>query len=147
MNCLGDWNPQFLIHRSIYQKRRILRSWGWRLCYFLSFVQAQYYGLELLPFSQSLVNQLVSTRNFFTQSLFRLPPGTSSELFYMLWPSFTPQALYVWCGVLRSSNALWPTICLVSPLPFFSTHPCCLGTLVGSLTPFASIVRFIPRPG
>ncbi len=26
INCLEDWNPQFLICRSIYQKRRILRS-------------------------------------------------------------------------------------------------------------------------
>jgi hypothetical protein len=31
MNCLGDWNSQFLICRSIYQKSRILRSWGWGL--------------------------------------------------------------------------------------------------------------------
>ncbi len=26
---MEDWNPQFLISRSIYQNRRILRSWGW----------------------------------------------------------------------------------------------------------------------
>ncbi len=31
INCLEDWNPQFLICTSIYQKRRILRSCGWGL--------------------------------------------------------------------------------------------------------------------
>ncbi len=31
MNCLEDRNPHFLICRSIYQKRRILTSWGWGL--------------------------------------------------------------------------------------------------------------------
>ncbi len=29
MNCLEDRNSQFLICRSLYQERRILRSWGW----------------------------------------------------------------------------------------------------------------------
>ncbi len=28
INCLQDWKPQFLIWTFIYQKRRILRSWG-----------------------------------------------------------------------------------------------------------------------
>jgi hypothetical protein len=31
MNCLEDWGPWFLICISFYQKRWILRSWGWRL--------------------------------------------------------------------------------------------------------------------
>ncbi len=31
INCLEDWNSQFLICRSIFQKRRILRTWGWGL--------------------------------------------------------------------------------------------------------------------
>ncbi len=31
INCLEDWNPQFLIYRSIYQKRWILSNWHWGL--------------------------------------------------------------------------------------------------------------------
>ncbi len=62
-------------------------------CYYLSFVQAQFYGLEVIPHSQRFVSQLTSTRNLFMRSLFRLPPGTPSDLFYVLWPSFTPQVL------------------------------------------------------
>jgi hypothetical protein len=61
--------------------------------YFLSFVQAQFYGIELFSFSQQFLNQLECTRNLFMRNLFRLPPGTPSELFYVLWPSFTPAAL------------------------------------------------------
>ncbi len=59
-------------------------------CYFLSFVQAQFYRLELLPFSLSLISSLESTRNLYLRSVFKLPPGTPTELFYVLWPSFHP---------------------------------------------------------
>jgi hypothetical protein len=62
-------------------------------CYFLSFIQSQYYGLELIPFSQAFLDNLVHTRNVFMRSLFKLPPGTPSELFYVLWPSFPPAAV------------------------------------------------------
>ncbi len=31
IDSLEDWNPQFLICKSIHQERRILRSWGWGL--------------------------------------------------------------------------------------------------------------------
>ncbi len=62
-------------------------------CYFLSFVQSQYYGLELIPFSQAFIDNFVHTRNVFMRSMFKLPPGTPSELFYVLWPSFPPAAV------------------------------------------------------
>ncbi len=70
-----------------------IRSLNRHKCYFLSFVQSQYYGLELIPYSQAFVNDLVHTRNVFMRSLFKLPLGTPSELFYVLWPSFPPAAV------------------------------------------------------
>jgi hypothetical protein len=59
--------------------------------YFLCFVQAQLYGLELLPVS--VVPQVEQIRNSFMRTLFKLPRGTPSELFYVLFPSFTPAVL------------------------------------------------------
>jgi hypothetical protein len=62
-------------------------------CYFMSFVQAQLYGLELVPFTQSLITKIEYIRNLFLRSMFKLPPGTPSELFYVLWPSYHPALL------------------------------------------------------
>lgn len=62
-------------------------------CYFLSFVQAQFYGLELLPYSSGLTSNFEQVRNLFLRQLFKLPPGTPSDLFYVLWPSFHPTIL------------------------------------------------------
>ncbi len=62
-------------------------------CYFLSFVMAQFYGLELLPYSQALITNIEATRNLYLRNLFKLPPGTPTELFYVLWPSYHPTIL------------------------------------------------------
>ncbi len=62
-------------------------------CYFLSFVQAQFYGLEILPHTASLLTGIENTRNTYMKFMFNLPPGTPSELFYVIWPSFHPSLL------------------------------------------------------
>jgi hypothetical protein len=59
--------------------------------YFLSFVLAQFHGLELLPIS--VLDQIETTRNSFLRQFFRLPTGTPSDLFYVLFPAFTPAIL------------------------------------------------------
>jgi hypothetical protein len=60
-------------------------------CYFLAFVQSQFYALEMLPLSiLPLIEQI---RNSFMRNMFKLPPGTPSELFYVLFPSYTPAIL------------------------------------------------------
>jgi hypothetical protein len=59
--------------------------------YFLCFVQAQFYALEFLP--PSALPQLEQIRNVFLRCLFKLPPGTPSDLFYILFPSYSPVVL------------------------------------------------------
>ncbi len=59
--------------------------------YFLCFVQAQFYGLEFLP--PSVLSHIEIVRNTFVRSFFKLPPGTPSDLFYVLFPSFSPVVL------------------------------------------------------
>jgi hypothetical protein len=61
--------------------------------YFLSFIFAQLYGLELLPYSESLITRITSLRNQYLRTIFGLPLGTPSELFYVLWPSYHPALL------------------------------------------------------
>ncbi len=62
-------------------------------CYFLSFVQSQLYGLELIPYSASFLSRIESIRSLYLKFMFNLPPGTPSELFYVIWPSFHPALL------------------------------------------------------
>ncbi len=57
-------------------------------CYFLSFIQSQFYALKMLPLSI-----LPKIGTLFLRNMFRLPPCTPSELFYVLFPSFTPAIL------------------------------------------------------
>ncbi len=59
--------------------------------YFQSFIQAQFYGLELMPVS--ILDEISSIRGNFLRHLFRLPRGTPSDLFYVLFPSYTPAIL------------------------------------------------------
>jgi hypothetical protein len=59
--------------------------------YFLCFVQAQFYGLELLP--SAILTQLEQIRNLFMRRIFSLPRGIPSELFFVLFPSYTPSVL------------------------------------------------------
>jgi hypothetical protein len=55
--------------------------------YFLCFVQAQFYGLEFLP--PAILTHIDQVQNTFMRSLFKLPPGTRSELFYVLFPAYS----------------------------------------------------------
>jgi hypothetical protein len=59
--------------------------------YFLSFVLAQFHGLELLP--PSALEHIETIRSSFLRQLFRLPPGTPSDLFYVIFPAFSPAIL------------------------------------------------------
>ncbi len=82
-------------------------------CYFQTFVQSQLYGLELIPYSKSLVDRLESLRSLFVRRMFRLPQGTPTELFYVLFPSLHPSLL---CLKRRHSfftRALKHDLCVV----------------------------------
>jgi hypothetical protein len=59
-------------------------------CYFNAFVRAQWYGLDLLPYSSHLLDLIQSSRNLYLRRIFRLPPSTASDLFYLLFPSYHP---------------------------------------------------------
>jgi hypothetical protein len=59
--------------------------------YFLCFVQAEFYALEFLPLS--VLPLLEQTCNIFMRGLFQLPRGTPSELFYVLFPCYSPAVL------------------------------------------------------
>jgi hypothetical protein len=64
----------------------------WRLkCYFNSFISAQFYGLEVLPFSVAV--KICQARISFVRQIFKLPRGTPADLFYVLFPSLTPEIL------------------------------------------------------
>jgi hypothetical protein len=62
-------------------------------CYFNAFVRAQFYGLELIPFSRGFLDKVVAARNTFVRRVFRLPPGSPSDLFYVLFSSVHPALL------------------------------------------------------
>jgi hypothetical protein len=74
-----------ILHRLQINDLRRLKA------YFLCFVQAQFYGLEFLP--PAALSQVETVRNMFVRNLFKLPPGTPSDLFYVLFPSFSPVVL------------------------------------------------------
>jgi hypothetical protein len=64
----------------------------WRLkCFFTSFVLGQFYGLEILPFS--VAHQIRQARALFLRQMFKLPKGTPSDLFHVLFPCQTPEIL------------------------------------------------------
>jgi hypothetical protein len=91
-------------------------------CYFYSFVQSQFHGLEILPYSATLVANLDNIRNVFMRTLFRLPPGTPFELFYILWPSFTPSLLCLFRRYSFFRRALSHDLsCVTSALMFDAT--------------------------
>jgi hypothetical protein len=60
-------------------------------CYFTSFVLSQFYALEMLPLS--VLQEIEQVRNSFLRHMFKLPPGTPSDLFYVLFPTVTPAIL------------------------------------------------------
>ncbi len=60
-------------------------------CYFNAFVQAQFYAIEILPFSVS--SHIQQARSSFLRSLFKLPRSTPNDLFYAVFPSLTPEIL------------------------------------------------------
>ncbi len=62
-------------------------------CYFQAFIQAQLYGLEIIPFTNSFITQFEHLRSLFVQRMFNLPRGTPSDLFYVLFPSLHPSFL------------------------------------------------------
>lgn len=62
-------------------------------CYYLSFIQAQLYGLEIIPHSCTFITRFEGLRNLFVRQMFALPQGTPTELFYILFPSFHPAIL------------------------------------------------------
>jgi hypothetical protein len=59
-------------------------------CYYSAFVRAQFYGLELIPFTHDFISRFQLARSVFMRRVFRLPPGTPSDLFYILFPSLRP---------------------------------------------------------
>ncbi len=60
-------------------------------CYFNAFVQAQFYAVEILP--PSVSSHIQQARSSFFRAIFKLPRNTPNDLFYAIFPSFTPEIL------------------------------------------------------
>lgn len=90
-------------------------------CYYSAFVHAQFYGLELIPFSRGFLDQMTLARNTFVRRVFRLPPGTPTDSFYILFPSLHPALICLRQRFSFYKRALRHDLCCVPDALFFDT--------------------------